>query len=108
MLEKSQYSCKTMCEEMFEYGRRLGAIEGSFKVYINLSKRVRKISFETNKLPPSEGKDKMMAECKSIEDFIRDFFPYSDDMDFFINKYQHLGIRKLSEKVLQESEYTYF
>ena len=108
MLEEKRGYNERKYEEAFEYGRRLGRIESKFLRYMSLKKSIKRTIKALEKLPSSLDTSSVVEKLLSVDEILREDYAYSEDMDRFIEKYEKSGIRKLAERDLEESEYTYF
>ena len=108
MLEEQNMHYKRNYDEGYECGGRLGAIEGYFRCYIKLRKELNKILQMIDGTLIPEKREELMKRLYVLEESKKIIYPYSNDMDYFINKYPYLDAKKLAEKVLAESEYINF
>ena len=91
-----------------EEGIRLGNIEGLFVTYKIMKKKMKEVQANIEKCTDPKLCEELMKSANILEDSIREIFPHRDDRDLFLKRYPNLKLSKLAERVLVESEYTYF
>lgn len=108
MLENDCWGIAMQFEKGREEGIRLGNIEGLFVTYKIMKKKMKEVQANIEKCTDPKLCEEFMKFANILEDSIREIFPHRDDMDLFLKRYPNLKLSKLAERVLVESEYTYF